>query len=137
MGRLIGTVFFLLSFAVAGCSAIHRAEEAVADIEQGVEMTPAYALTEAQARTVVLSAFRDGWPDKTPEPLAQETLGYEIMLHFVIDRERLIVEVMPEADAVAFRVTNRGTAPVVGVPAREKMVQLIRQKAAQAAGTAL
>jgi hypothetical protein len=114
---------------VTACSAVHRAEEAVADVEQRSSQTEAYALNAESAREVVLGAIREGWPSVEPKSLHDGRIGYEFVLHFAIDRERIIVEALPAGDGHLFQVTNRGTAPAVGVPARKKLISLLEKRA--------
>jgi hypothetical protein len=115
--------------ALAGCAAVRSAEEAVADVEQGSAQTRSYPVNEDRAEQIMRDAISEGWPDKTPEPLDDGRLGYTFQLRFAIDREHIIVEAIPTGRGLAFRVTNRGTAPIVGVPARKRLIELLEQRA--------
>lgn len=122
----------LLSTLISACALVPAAEEAVADLEQGSSETEVYRLTEEQAVQVIADAIAEGWPDSELERLEDDHPAYRFTLWFVIDRERIVAEALPRGDGYAFRVVNRGTAPVVGVPARDKLIPLI-EKYAQAA----
>lgn len=130
--RVLLTIF--LSIHLAACALVPAAEEAVADIEQGASETEVYPLDEDQAIQVLADAISEGWPDKSLERLDDDHPAYRFTLWFAIDRERIIAEALPRENGHAFRVVNRGTAPVVGVPARDKLIPLI-EKYAQAAST--
>jgi hypothetical protein len=119
--RTVALLFCAIIFS--GCTAIHNAEESVADAEQTVVQTSSYSISKSQAEQIILAAFNEGWPDKEPAPYG--TTGYEITLHFLIDRERIIAEAIPTNGEYAFQITNRGTAPVTGNPARKKLQALI------------
>jgi len=114
---------------IGGCAAVTSMENTVADIEQREAQTQPYPLTESEALSIIRAAFKEGWPDKTLTPLEQGRKGYEITLWFAIDREHVIAEVLPADDGVYFRIINRGTAPVSGIPAREKLTGLIELRA--------
>lgn len=132
--RLILAV--LLPTLFSACALVPPAEEAVADLEQGSTETEVYRLTEGQALQVIADAIADGWPEDEPERLDDDHPAYRFTLWFIIDRERIIAEALPRGDGYSFRVVNRGTAPVVGVPARDKLIPLIEKyaRAASAGG---
>ena len=132
--RLYLIFLAVVSAALAGCSAIQTAEEAVADVEQRTTDTRVFRIDASVAQQVILDSIAEGWPDKSPAPLAEGQVGYEFTLHFAIDRERIIAEALADGSGHYFRVTNRGTAPVVGVPAREKLVPLLEKYAEAASG---
>ena len=113
-----------------GCSLIPKAEEAVADVEQGIAETQVFSITATQADSIIKESFHEGWPDKELKPLGSNKLGYQIELWFAIDREHILAEAIESSDGYSFKVTNRGTAPVVGVPARKKLIDLIKKHAA-------
>jgi hypothetical protein len=130
MNNKIKHVFIALAATlVVGCGAVRQAEEAVADVEQQSTDTTVYANGATTARQVILDSIGEGWPDKETSPLPGERIGYEFVLHFAIDREHIIAEAFPQADGHFFRVTNRGTAPAVGIPARNKLVPLLEKYA--------
>ena len=118
---------------LSGCALVPAAEEAVADVEQGSSETRTYPLSEEQALNVIAGAIAEGWPDKSTERLDDDHPAYRFTLWFAIDRERIVAEALPRGDGYAFRVINRGTAPVVGRPARDKLIPLIEKYAAAAA----
>lgn len=127
----------LIGCTLLGCALVPPAEEAVADIEQASTETETFKVSREQAEAVIVDAIGEGWPEKSPERLGDQRLAYEFTLWFAIDRERIIAEALPREDGYGFRVTNRGTAPVVGIPAREKLVPLIEKYArASSDGTA-
>jgi len=119
----------MVIFMIGGCSAIPKAEEAVADVEQGIAETQVFSITATQAESIIKESFHEGWPDKELEPLGPNKLGYQITLWFAIDREHILAEAKKSSDGYSFKVTNRGTAPVVGVPARKKLIELIQKNA--------
>jgi hypothetical protein len=114
---------------VTACSTVQRAEQAVADVEQGSSRTAVYALNAESAREVMLGAIREGWPSVEPKALHDGRIGYEFVLHFAIDREHIIVEAMSSSGGHLFQVINRGTAPAVGVPARKELIALLEKRA--------
>ena len=120
---IISAVFTLLT--VSGCSTIHSAEEAVADVEQGTAKTQVYALDKEQAEQVILKSFAQAYSDKTPQKVESGRLGYGIKLWFAIDREHVYIYANPVSGGYEFEIINRGTAPVVGVPAREELTELV------------
>lgn len=127
--RLVLACIFGTTLVVAGCGTVRKAEEAVANVEQGSAQTAAFPLDDARARQVIREAIREGWPDEEPQPLDGGRVGYQFQLRFLIDREQIIVEAVPSGGGLAFRVTNRGTAPAVGVPARDKLIGLLEKRA--------
>jgi len=122
---IFGTFAIIMTFILSGCSAIEKAENAIADVEQGKVETEVFQLNAAQAESVVLAAFSEGWPDKKVTPYEQLNSKYSIRLRFALDKEYIIVKPSIVENGVSFIVINRGTAPIVGVPARKKMAALI------------
>lgn len=92
-------------------------------------------LTEEQAVRVVTAAFNEGWPDKEVVPYPDLNAPYSIKLRFALDREHIIVIPNTLGSQTTFSVINRGTAPVVGVPARKELVELINKHAANMSGS--
>lgn len=124
-----------IAISLSGCSALQKAESAVADVEQGEATTGTFVLTEEQAVRVVTAAFKEGWPDKEVVPYPDLNAPYSIKLRFALDREHIIVIPNTLGSQTTFSVINRGTAPVVGVPARKKLVELINKHAANMSGS--
>ena len=116
---------------LSACGAVQKMENAVADVEQGSAQTSTYALNEQQARKVILQAINEGWPDVEVNPLHAGKIGYHFQLRFAIDREQMSVEALNSSSGYSFLVTNRGTAPLVGVPARGKLITLLQKYAQQ------
>jgi hypothetical protein len=115
----------MLALSLMSCSALEKAESAIADVEQGEVITGAFPITAEQAEKVILSAFKEGWPDKEVMPYAPLSAQYSIKLRFALDREYIVVWPNTNSGTTTFTIINRGTAPLVGVPARKKMLSLI------------
>lgn len=118
-----------LCAGIVGCSAIHSAEESFADLEQGIEETRIYKLSAAESEVVIRKSFQQGWADKELIPIDNQNIGYQIKLYFAIDREYISAQAIESTGGYFFRIINRGTAPVVGVPARGKLRELIESNA--------
>lgn len=127
--RFLAVLIFSFLTTIFGCSTIHKAEEAVADVEQGSAQTALFNITPAQADSVIRAAFKEGWPDKDLSTVGEGRIAYQIKLWFAIDREHIIAEAIDSDNGYVFTVINRGTAPVVGVPARNKLVELLEKHA--------
>ena len=125
--KTLSILLSIILVAISGCSAIHKAEESVADIEQGIAETKIYLVTPLQAEIIIKQSFQEAWPDKAIEPLGANRLGYELQLWFAIDREHILAEAIKSQGGYLFKVTNRGTAPIVGVPARNKLIEVIEK----------
>lgn len=134
MNSKIIICILLLSSLLQGCSTLEKAEEMVADIEQVSVETRVFDITPVQAESIIKEAFSEGWPDKELSALDNQENGYEITLWFAIDRERIKAKAVQAEVGYRFEVTNRGTAPVVGVPARKKLLLLIEKHATKAEG---
>jgi hypothetical protein len=94
----------------------------------------AYELTAADSDRVILESIREGWPQKTPEPLGGGQIGYQIRLWSEIDHDDLSAEAVPRGDdAYQFRVNVVGSSQAANNPAREKLVALIEKNAIRAA----
>ena len=117
---------------LAACSTTRNTDETVAGAEQPSQDTAVFPLTGDEALVVILEAVADGWPDKVPGPLKDGRPGYEFTLEFDINQERIFVELIEAPGGYGFRVTNKGTAPVVGIPAREKLALLLDAYAREA-----
>ena len=87
-------------------------------------------MTEAQARQVILAAIVEGWPDKEVTP-NDGVVSYQFSAWFAIDHDRIKSVVVPVEGGYRFELTNRGTAPVAGIPARKKLVEIIEQRVAK------
>lgn len=89
-----------------------------------------YALSPEQADRIILDAILDLWPDQKPEKLAPGRIGYMFRIWRRADHDRIFAEAIPrDDDRVAFRVSNTGSAPAAGNPARKKLFRLITRRA--------
>ena len=120
-------LLFVLVLLVSGCVSTSNTRES----SEGP-----FSLTAEQADQVILRSIQQGWPDKEPERVGSDSIGYKFKVWFAIDHDVVTAEAIPVANSqYDFYVRNKGTAPAVGDPARHKLIDLLIENAKNLRGS--